>query len=157
AHARHESVRDLVSDPDRTNPTIGLAQLYLRIARVEDGIGHLKRIAGAAGDMPLVRALVETAASAAAQPKDFEALADLFSQIAQLKYQGTRARQGEERGRLEESYRDSLRVAQEVCAQAARRFPSAAEPRVCAGKRAAMLEQVVLALKYFEQARKLDP
>lgn len=112
-----------------------LARLYLRISRPDEAARLLGKLKGHPGDEAELRTKVERYASPGASPMDAVQLAAAFI----------------DRGR------DDRDVALRVCKDAARRWPNAAEPQLCAGKAAYDLDQLGAALKYFEEAARLDP
>jgi len=132
---RGADLQELLARSQRTGVAYETARLYLRVSRLEEAAARVKKLEGQPGDDAQVRALVERLASKEAQPKDAVAVAQL------LTAQG----------------RDDVDVALRVCRDAAARFPQAPEPRMCAGVLALRLDQLVVALKNFEDAVRLDP
>lgn len=132
---RGADLRALLNPGTQISPSYELARLYLRVSRPDEALAHLKRLAGSPGDDPQVRTLVEKYAAPAAQPGDAVLLANLFAQPG----------------------RDDRDVSVRICKDASRRFPKAPEPRLCTGKFAITQNQLVVALKSFEEAVDLDP
>jgi tetratricopeptide (TPR) repeat protein len=129
------ALRELLQSSGKAGLAYDLARLYLRVSTPQETAAQLKKIAGQPGDDPQLRGLIEKAASPEAQAGDEVALAALFILPG----------------------RDDRDVALRVCEDAARRFPNAAEPRLCAGKFAFSLDRLVVALRNFEEATRIEP
>lgn len=135
--ARGGDLRELLMNAQRPGPAYNLVRLYFRISRPEEAARLIRKLAGQPGDEPPLRALVEKLVSSAAAPGDVVSLAMAFTQHG----------------------RDDRDVAERVCRDAAERFKSAPQPRLCAGELALSMEppQLGIALVNFEAAIKLDP
>ncbi len=111
-----------------------LMRLYLRTSEPGDAIVALAKLP-MAGDVAQIEALVTRLAAPNAQPSDAIAVATLLAQP----------------GHGDED------VAARVCLDAANRFPTASEPRVCAGKLALGMRRLALSAREFAEALHLDP
>jgi tetratricopeptide (TPR) repeat protein len=129
------ALRELLQASGKAGLAYDLSRLYLRATTPKETAAQLKKIAGQPGDDPQLRGLIDKAASPDAQASDEVALAALFIMPG----------------------RDDRDVALRVCEDAARRFPNAAEPRLCAGKFAFSLDRLVVALRNFEEATRIEP
>lgn len=128
---RGADLRELLQNAPKASLGYDVARLYLRISRPDQALEQVKKLNG---DEQL-RTLLEKLTAPTAQATDAVAVAIYLTQ------------QG----------RDDRDVAVRVCRDAARRFPNAPEPRVYAGQLALSLDQLVVALKNFEEAVRLEP
>jgi tetratricopeptide (TPR) repeat protein len=120
--------RDLLNAPEPIDPVFAVTRLYLRASRPAEALAHMEH-AGATG--PLHDALARWTAKDA-KPADAIGLAGAF-------------------------FEREPAVAERVCRDAARRFPSAIEPRLCLGDVATRRGEVGLAIASFEKALARDP
>jgi tetratricopeptide (TPR) repeat protein len=133
--ANTRDLGSLLHQARKVSSALHLTRLYLRVSRPDEGLALVRKLAGKMSEDDQLRGLLEKLVSPKSQPADAIAVASLFAQTD----------------------RDDREVALRVCRDAARRFPSAAEPRLCAGQLALSLEQMVVAQKNFEEAIKLEP
>ncbi len=111
-----------------------LTRLYLRVSRPDEALAQLRKLKTLRPGDEQVRKLVEKYAGKEATPGD-------AINVAMLMAQG----------------HDDADVAERVCADAGVRFPTAAEPRLCAGQIAMVRDRSVVAMMEFEAARQLQP
>jgi tetratricopeptide (TPR) repeat protein len=130
---RGADLRDLLGQSARPNTAYDLARLYLRISQPKQALDLLQKVPGE-GD-PQLKSLLARHLSDRAMPGDVINLAKYF------------AGQG----------RDDRDVSARICRDATRRFPQAPEPRLCAGELAYTLDQLMVALRNFEEAVRLEP
>jgi tetratricopeptide (TPR) repeat protein len=130
---RGADLRDLLGGGAHPNTAYDIARLYLRISQPKQALDNLSKLPGE-GD-PKLKTLLTRHLSDKAMPGDVIELAKYF------------AGQG----------RDDRDVSARICRDAARRFPAAPEPRLCAGELAFTLDQLMVALRNFEEAVRLEP
>lgn len=138
ADPKATSTRDLhslVHQARNVSPALYLTRLYLRVSRPGEGLTFVRKLAGKNGEDDQLRGLLERLVNPTSQPSEAIAMASLFAQTD----------------------RDDREVALRICRDAARRFPSSAESRLCAGQLALSLERMVIAQKNFEEAIKIEP
>jgi tetratricopeptide (TPR) repeat protein len=113
-----------------------LMRLYLRVSDPERALAEIRKLKPpfSPGDDQVVKLLEHYLAK---QPTPADAI-NLAKELAQ-------------------PGREDFDVAERVCSDGARRFPKAAEPRLCAGQLAMGRDRLVVALRHFEQARLLQP
>jgi tetratricopeptide (TPR) repeat protein len=128
-------LRELLGSGSHPNTSYDLARLYLRISQPRQALEALNKLPGE-GDAKLKALLVKHVSDAALPGDDIE-LAKYFAGPANA--------------------RDDRDVAARICRDAARRFPAAPEPRLCAGELAFTLDQLMVALHNFEEAVRLEP
>jgi tetratricopeptide (TPR) repeat protein len=110
-----------------------LARLYLRISQPKQALDALNQLPGD-GD-PQLKSLLTHLVSDKAKPDDVIALAKYFA-----------SQRGDDRD-----------VSARICRDGARRFTQSPEPRLCAGELAYTLDQLMVALRNFEEAVRLEP
>jgi tetratricopeptide (TPR) repeat protein len=133
---RGADLRELLgSGAAHPNTSYDLARLYLRISQPKQALEQLAKLPGE-GDAKL-KALLAKHVSDKALPLDDIELAKYFAGAG--------------------GARDDRDVSARICRDAARRFPSAPEPRLCAGELAYTLDQLMVALRNFEEAVRLEP
>jgi tetratricopeptide (TPR) repeat protein len=132
---RGQELRELLGGG--SSPTLGyeLARLYLRVGRLDDAVAALRKLENQPGDDAQLRGLLDKLAAPSGRPADAIAVAMQFAQ----------------------PQRDDRDVAERVCRDAARRFTSAPEPRLCVGQLALSLGRLGVATASFEEAVKLEP
>lgn len=131
---RPTSLRDLLRRRSAQNTAVALTRLYLRVSEPDKAQAALARLTNQPGDDPGLREALERALSSSARPMDAVSLASRLSREAPHHGVGLR-----------------------ICRDAARRFPSSAEPQLCIGELAIKLDQLVLAIFAFERAVELSP
>jgi tetratricopeptide (TPR) repeat protein len=133
---RQNDLRALLQQGPHPSTAYDLTRLYLRVSDPDRALAEISKLKPpfSPGDEQ-VRDVVEKYAAPKATPGDALKLAMLLAQPGH----------------------EDVEVAERVCLDSARRFPKAAEPRLCAGQLANARDQLVIALRQFEAARQLQP
>jgi len=132
-----DPLADLLADSQRAVLVVNLTRLYLRAGRAADLAPLYKQFADRAGDDARLRALVDKAYAPTAQAGDAVALAKGLVQAS-----GTEA---------------DREVALQICREATQRFPSSLDPHLCTGELAFEENQLGLAIRSFEEAKRVQP
>jgi tetratricopeptide (TPR) repeat protein len=132
---RGADLRELLGQSARPNTAYDLARLYLRISQPKQALDLVQKVPGE-GD-PQLKTLLTKHLSDKAMPGDVINLAKYFYE----------PKQGH----------DDRDVSARICRDATLRFPQAPEPRLCAGELAYTLDQLMVALRNFEEAVRLEP
>jgi tetratricopeptide (TPR) repeat protein len=132
---RGADLRELLQGGQRNGLAYELMRLYLRVSRPEAAAAALKQLENKPGDDAQLRELLVKYTASTAHPGD-------AIQIAMT---------------LAASPREDRDVAERVCRDASRRFPTAPEPRLCVGQLAMSLGQLGVATASFEDAVRLEP
>lgn len=132
---RGGDLRAILQGGSRPSTAYDLSRLYLRISRPEQAVVELGKLKTPQPGDDKVRLLVDRYAGKSATPADAINVAMLLAQ----------------------THGEDADVAERVCSDAARRFPQAAEPHLCAGQIAMVRERLVVAMREFEAARQLQP
>lgn len=131
---RGNDLRAILQGGPRPSTAYDLARLYLRVSKPDVAAAELAAIKSPQPPDQQIRALIDHWASKQATPPDAINVAGLLAQG-----------------------HDDFDVAERVCVDATERFPSAAEPHLCAGQIAMQRDQLVVAMREFEAARQLQP
>lgn len=125
-------------DPGVMRPVWNLTRAYARQHRIADAADAVDKLAGQFGDEPELRKRLRTAISPDAKGPDVIALMAAFLP----------AREGDE---------GDAGAAFAVCEDGAARLPKAVEPRKCAAEIGRVTERVPLAIRWAEDARRVEP
>ena len=131
---RPSDLRAILQGGPRASTAYDLGRLYLRVSRPDEAVVQLQKIKTPQPGDEQIRLLLDRYAGKQAAPSD-------ALNVAMLLAQG----------------HDDADVAERVCTDASRRFPQAAEPHLCAGQIAMARDRLVVAMREFEEARKLQP
>jgi tetratricopeptide (TPR) repeat protein len=133
---RANDLRALLQQGPHPSAAYDLMRLYLRVSDPERGLVEVGRLKPplSPGDEQ-VRDAIEKYVTPKANAGDALRVATLLAQPGH----------------------EDAEVAERVCLDAARRFPKAPEPHLCAGQLASLRDQLVVALHQFEAARQLQP
>jgi tetratricopeptide (TPR) repeat protein len=132
--ARGNDLRALLQGGPRPSTAYDLTRLYLRVSRPDLAVAKMAAIKTPQPGDEQIKKLIENWAGKSAQPTDALNIAGLLAQG-----------------------HDDVDVAERVCTDGAARFPSSAEPHLCAGQIAMVRDRPVVAMREFEAARQLQP
>jgi tetratricopeptide (TPR) repeat protein len=131
---RGNDLRALLQQGPRPSTAYDLARLYLRVSKPDEAVVKLAAIKTPQPGDEQIKKLIERWAGKQATPSDAINVAGLLAQG-----------------------HDDADVAERVCVDATARFPQAPEPHLCAGQIAYARDQLVVAMREFEDARLLQP